>query len=908
MKKLLTLLGSVSIVAAASATVVACKNETPKPPPTTPDGKDEIKDLINNLKKDVLTNWNEMIVKPMAPKANFLQNDIQNDNYNFFKKDNLEKVYNISALKTKINEANELLTSSDKKPDDAKTALQDAINEVKGIQTSEPAVKGLKKLEEAIEAFKAIPDATSDLEALAKSIAAAKQFLQDGDKKPTEAKTTLKNAIAAAEAVKEEAAAAEAKITLEKAVDVFNTTPIATPHLEALAQSIKNAKEVLAKGMKKPEDAKTTLKDAITKAIAVNDENEAEVAKTKLEAAIETFHNTKDQENFLFYGPLTESPRKEFRTNINTLLKPSEAMGNLKKAISLSKYSVLLGTLGEKWIDDIKFDWNNAKIEYIKAPFTPNPTPEQEEKEFLANITLGYSTEYKYNDAEEATQTNKIDGTITVAISDNKIWIDTISNVYSTLAANLLTTGDDLVWIDKQDLEKTDQNNLKIDATDIIGNSNKYNATLEAYYKKKIIDDLPQKIVDDYFANSASEVLKNVKPTPNSIINIQKESMNRKNELGAMNLQNVRLTQFFNQGSSDGEIRDVDLEKQKLYLGEINDSEEVPGDWDHKTLADGTMAKNKYLYKDLKEAFDKQKAEHEKIFEESYNEILKPKTSEGEKPNLPKPEHADIAKMKKRVVKHEQITIEGISLKTANGYSQKLNPLPIDLAVAVNKTSDKESSSDGYAFAAYYNGVKHNLDVFHRFYGMRPTDISEQTPWDPKSKNIPRALVFYMTGKPIGEDGKEVGFNIWDYWAKIPADQSFLNKKRTHSDKFTEALNLKTNSDNQSGQNPRQIWTEHLLSKLYGSSSFEFNFKQSTMYTGTYEALNEYKIEDNPKELKPGLVLHGTPSGAFSRQAISFTIKNDLFKIQIGKNWDKNHGNAHNSGDKIYTLIGKWNK
>ncbi|AVP49200.1 lipoprotein [Williamsoniiplasma luminosum] len=853
MKKLLTLLGSISIVAAASATVVACSNGDKKPPNPAPDGKDEIRNLIETLKKDVQKNWNDKIIKPMAPRASFFQNDAESNDYNFFLKNNLKHVYHMSALRARIQEAETLLKEGQNKPDGDKKALADAIDEAKKITESIDAEKGLEVLEVAIEKF---------------------------------------NNASTHQAI--------------KSFQAFSIDKSSTPNLDDLKEAIKNAEETLKKGIRKPLDARKVLQSAIKKAIKVTEESEesqAEAAKKELENQVKLFNDTKDQEAFNFYNHITPTQRGELKANVEALLKPTELISELKKEISLSKYSVLLDKFGEKWIENINFNYQTAKIEYLKDPFTNSPQNETEQEFFLANISLDYSTKYNYVDAADATITEKLSGNINIMISDNEIWIDTISNVHKTLAAQLMKTGDDLVWIDKKDLEKTDHNNLKIDATDIIGNSDKYKAGLESYYIKKLIDKLPEKIVEQYFKNTGNPFLQNVTATPNSNIYIQEKSMNRKNELGAMNLQNIIITKLY--GKDQGEIRNHDFERQKLYLGKVDDS--VKEDWPYQDLADGSQAKNEYLYKDLQKTFENQKSQYETIFEKSYQDVIEPITKNKENKSNLKPEHSDIAKMKKRVVKHEQVTIEGISLKTSNGYSQKLNPLAIDLSVAVNKTSDNESSVNGYVFAAYYNGIKHNLDVFHRFYGMSPTDIRS-------SSTIPqKGLVFYMTGKPLGEDGKEIGFNIWDWWKDLPPNQgsrpneekeSFLNATLTQAGHVTRALKLDINNDAKA----KNIINQYLYSQMWGSASndngFKFNFYQGSTAPQGWNGLNKYTMADNENNgLKAGIHTIGNNS----LQTIAFGIENDLFNIQIGE-WKIGQApldTVHNDGNTEFTLIGK---
>ncbi|ATZ17390.1 hypothetical protein ELUMI_v1c06680 [Williamsoniiplasma luminosum] len=848
MKKLLTLLGAISLVAATSATVVACGGDKDKKPPVAvPDAKEETRALIEKLKNEVASKWNDEISRPMTYKAGFFAEEAVANEYSFFTKRNLKEVYDLSALNAKIVEAKAIVKGN--KTQVAFDALQTAIEKAEE-QLSNPtgAEANKKKLVEEIQKFYDSPDEPK----IATNIVSAKAII-----------TTFSD---------------------------LSSEQISTrsSNLEELKISITTAEQALKVGVNKPQSAKNILQAAIDKAIAVAEEASAQGAKKILDQAVVDFNNVKDEENtFNFFSILTEGNNTAFRNNIENLLDPITKMKTLKSAISMQTYQIILGKFQNNWIEDIKFDYQNAQIQYVN-----NPTLRAEEK-FIANITLDYSSKYKYNDAEDAVQSVNLSGKIRIIISDDQVFIETINDVHKTLAGNLMKSGNPLVWIDQNSLKSTYP---EITDADIIGgNNNKYKAALAKYYKDKLSADLPKKIVEDYFRKSESPILKNIEPIANSIKPIGDKDMLEKSRLGAMNLKTIKMTKFYNQpNGQNGVIQAGELERQQVYLGNVGVSTPGLGGWAEKTLVDGTKAQNKTLYNDLKKTFENSKKSYtSKFITEDYSKVVKDASGDTKEP-------ANMSDLQKTIVKHEQVKIQGMSFITPNGYKQELNPISIDLALAVDKTSMKEETVEGHAFAAYYKGIKHNLDVFHRFYGISKAEIDNLTPERQK------ALVFNMTGKPLDENGKEIeaikNFNIWDYWAKIPEKQSFLNGKREPLGKsiFNQALNLRVNS---AVENAKQIWNEYLFSKLIGSSEFDFQWKQTNPQG--WDNLNTYKIDEKPKDLKPGLVLMPA-AGPQYRQSIEFTIRNDLFNIKIGERFNKNDwATCHNSGNMTYTLIGK---
>ncbi|AVP49198.1 lipoprotein [Williamsoniiplasma luminosum] len=825
MKKLLTLLGAVSLVAASGATVVACNNDDKKPPVTTPDGKEEINKLIGELNKATEQEWRKVGGK-MTPKAGFFEGEASANNYSFFTRNNLELEYSRSALKAKISDAEKLLTDGASKPDPAKEELKTAIEHAKKYDNGNENLENVKA-------------AISELNK------AMNKFDNGGE-------TVKRNLITE-------------NTLLRTFSDFSNKNRVDTPTLDALKKAITEADSVLKQGDRKPLFAKNALIAAIAKAneTAADDsstEKALSEAKIKLEAAVEKFKNTKDEDKqFRFYSNLTDAKKKELKANVETLFSPTKLISDLKKSISLTTYSVLIGKFGEDWIKNIVFDFNSAMID-----FDDKPNIEIGQK-FLSHINLSYTSEYQYNDAENTTVKKQLKGNIIITISNDDVFIKVINNVQEKLNADLMKEGNPLVWIDKEALKAFDSD---ISDIDIIGNSDKYKAALGKYYEKKLSIDIQKLIIDKYLKQSGSAILDNVTTPPTSSMTID-ELANPISKLGEMNLKELTLPKV--DDSKDWKAQD--FQRQNLYLGKVVDSE-LDDNWKNVTLADSTIAKNKDLYNDLKTSFEEQKKVFFDDFKTEYDGIINSES--------PVTEHPDIAKMQEKVVKHEQVSINNIGFQTGNGNIQWLNTITIDLAIAVNNKSDKdENTANGFAFAAYYKGIKQNLDAFHRFYGMSPSDINETLD---KQK---RGLAFYMTGKSLGADGKPTLFDFWDDWAK----QDFIkNGTPVVADVFSKALNLK---DTKGKQN--RVWAEQFLVQLAGSKYFEFKFSAGEQ--GDKENKVKYKIVSSPDNLKPGLVLDSERKPL----SIKFEIKNDLFNVAIG---EQNYA-TNNDGQNQFTLIGR---
>ncbi|WP_036268871.1 lipoprotein [Mesoplasma seiffertii] len=560
-----------------------------------------------------------------------------------------------------------------------------------------------------------------------------------------------------------------------------------------------------------------------------------------------------------FYNVLEEKQKDVLKRNVESLLSSALRINDLKKSISASMYQVIIGALGQNWIENISFDYQTALLNFTKV----------EGESFLANLEVNYSARYSYMDAEDTKQTKTISGAVSITISDEKIIVDTIKKIQQSYTADLLKAGDNSVWIDRSD--------LNVETAEIVGGrSEKYKVALEQYYKK-LAYSMVKNLECNYFANSENNILKAVKVSLNDSEDVVRNN-SKVSEIGSLNLQKIKLTKL--RGPKKGVIDTEQLNRQKTYFGAVTNTANI-------SLADNTVAKNKILFDDLKVGFEEAQKNFRSTFELEYKEITKNSSVE---------ESANIENLMEASVANEQVVIKGIQFALKNGYTQKLNDIKVSLAVAVDKTATKETeveSSKG--FAAYYSGAETALNVFHKFYGITPTDIDELSS---DAKIEEKGLLFYMTGKTgaLKADGAE--FNIWDYWKNLKPDVTFL-KRRAHSDVVTRGLNLI--ADN----NPEvaKIKNEYFLSKLKGIESFNFNYIQ-TAPTG-WRNLKSFAVADVNSNITRGLQATGVsvPSGPNYYQTLEMVIANDLFNITLGESGASDEI-YFDDGHEVFTMIG----
>ncbi|PPE06326.1 lipoprotein [Mesoplasma corruscae] len=584
-----------------------------------------------------------------------------------------------------------------------------------------------------------------------------------------------------------------------------------------------------------------------------------EKLKDVYEKALNVSENTTASQ-IKFYDTLDTNDKEILTNNIQSLLSTQENINNLKKEISASTYQVLIGDLNSNWIDNVKMNYDKATISF---------TDKDMENSFLANIEVEYETKYYYMDAENARQTKSLQGSASITISDDGAIIEVISKLQQELAADLLKTGNPLVYLDKTSLND-------INAIEIIGGStNKYKNEIEKYYEK-FAPKLVKEIKKNYFDSSKSPVLKGIKvdlQNPKDVIRNSSQDA----KVGELKLDRIQTS------STAQNFKPVDekqFARQSTYFGEIKQDASI-------LLGDDSKATDSTLYSDLKTTYEKTKDEYAKSFKLKYEQITEKSSKE---------QAANIESLLNNSVNLEQVSIKGINFQLANGYKQNLNDVLINLSVAVdNKSTLNENKATGKTFAAYYNGISLILDQFHKFYGTSPSEIDQISESSGATKQQ-LGLLFYMNGSANSE------FNIWDYWKglkgtdKDPFIWEYLRNNKS-SQMFTNALNLDT-GDVQAAQ----IRNESFISNLIGTKDFKLDFSQR--HSGYWSDLYRYSIDDKKvNKLEPGIKMSGL-KGYWGNYQLS--ILTDLFSISAGTNsTPTGQGNALSDADVTFTFIGK---
>ncbi|ATI73415.1 hypothetical protein [Mesoplasma florum] len=564
-------------------------------------------------------------------------------------------------------------------------------------------------------------------------------------------------------------------------------------------------------------------------------------AKENNQGEIEAFAEG-DYPPVTFYNILDDTQKKELSSNVDSLLGPTRLMSSFRSSISKSTYQVLIGTFGDNWIENLKFDYANAKLQY--APTDSTNT------RFISNVNLSFSTNYKYFDEEQQTASKPLRGNVVITITDDgdiKIAIDSITN---KMAGDLLLEGDSKVFTD---LEALRNYSPSLTSQDLLtANTLAYNAAI-ANYNQAFAKGLTSAIKSKYFTNQQAQILNTVNVSfynPNDII--REETTNH--------LSNVPpINKTYNAKE--------DWPAWNTFFGKVKTDTRIQ-------LNGQSVQGDKTLYQAVESNWTTALEKNQQVIKSEYEN--KTKNSEVE-------EAAKTQGLLSMSVSSETVTVQNLQIGLANGYTQPLSDIGFTYSIAINNNAtalaETTDSAQSAIFNSFYKGIEQMLNVFHKFYGIEESNIFRS----PSATEFQLRNKFKMSGATgiSKEDGTE--FNIWDYWASIP---EFIGGQKSSTN---EILSLDY------GTEASQIKTQYLLSQMYGVSDFTMFHRPYSSNTGNngpnvryfYLQNEDYNAQGDGSKLKKGLALHQSRT---STQGTGFTwgLNTSLLNLEFNSdNYDR---------------------
>ncbi|AGR41175.1 lipoprotein [Spiroplasma taiwanense] len=196
---------------------------------------------------------------------------------------------------------------------------------------------------------------------------------------------------------------------------------------------------------------------------------------------------------------LNENDQNLLKIDIQKIIKVEDLKQKFISKINKEKYSILINELN--WFTGFSIDWSTLEINFTGDEIPEQANPSSKSDSFLSYVKVDLKFEFKYLDKNGQETTFNINQKFIFTLTSNKVLIESIQALKTTIKTDYLLDGQKYSFIDKSELGIS----LNQGSGKIFGNDLNFKSVYESNgFKNDIISFMKNNYFDKFINISLS--------------------------------------------------------------------------------------------------------------------------------------------------------------------------------------------------------------------------------------------------------------------------------------------------------------------------------------------------------------------------------------------------------------------